>query len=260
MSKAIVLVAFGSANLDCIKKSIGLLEKDLDSCFGEEYTIFKAFTSNKIIDLLKERYDYVVPHLSKVLFNLVNQGYEEVIIQPLHIMIGRDKSQIEEIVNEYKYSMKKLVISKALFTDEDEKLNKESYEIGNIICENIGNNDILLVGHGSKRSSNKLYDLIEEAVRDITHKKVYMATLEGEKTIETVIKNLVKDEVNNLIVKPLFIIPGKLVIADISTGEGSWIEMLKEKNINVTINENSFLQYEKIRKLYIKNIKDVIKK
>ena len=175
-------------------------------------------------------------------------------------MIGRDKSQIEEIVNEYKYSMKKLVISKALFTDEDEKLNKESYEIGNIICENIGNNDILLVGHGSKRSSNKLYDLIEEAVRDITHKKVYMATLEGEKTIETVIKNLVKDEVNNLIVKPLFIIPGKHVIADISTGEGSWIEMLKEKNINVTINENSLLQYEKIRKLYIKNIKDVIKK
>ena len=260
MSKAIVLVAFGSANLDGIKKSIGLLEKDLDSYFGEEYTTFKAFTSNKIIYLLKERYDYVVPHLSKVLFNLVNQGYEEVIIQPLHIMIGRDKSQIEEIVNEYKYSMKKLVISKALFTDEDEKLNKESYEIGNIICENIGNNDILLVGHGSKRSSNKLYDLIEEAVRDITHKKVYMATLEGEKTIETVIKNLVKDEVNNLIVKPLFIIPGKHVIADISTGEGSWIEMLKEKNINVTINENSLLQYEKIRKLYIKNIKDVIKK
>ena len=70
MSKAIVLVAFGSANLDGIKKSIGLLEKDLDSCFREEYTIFKAFTSNRIIDLLKERHDYVVPHLSKLLFIL----------------------------------------------------------------------------------------------------------------------------------------------------------------------------------------------
>ena len=233
MSKAIVLVAFGSANLDGIKKSIGLLEKDLDSCFGEEYTIFKAFTSNKIIDLLKERYDYVVPHLSKVLFNLVNQGYEEVIIQPLHIMSGGDKNQIEEI---------------------------ESYEVGNIISENIGNNDILLVGHGSKTSSNKLYDVIEKAVREITHKKVYMATLEGKKTIDTVIESLLRDEVNNLIVKPLFIIPGKHVVSDISTGDGSWIEMLKEKNINVTINENSLLQYEGIRKLYIRNINEVIKK
>lgn len=258
MSKAIVLVAFGSADLQGIKKSIGFLEKDLNSCFGEEYTIFKAFTSNRIIDLLKERHDYVVPHLSKLLFNLVNQGYEEVIIQPLHIMSGRDKKQIEEIVDEYKYSMKKLVISKTLFTDEYEKLNKESYEIGNIISENIGDNDILLVGHGSKTTSNKLYDKIEEAVRDITDKRVYMATLEGEKTIDIVIENLVNDKVNNLILKPLFIIPGKHVIDDISTGKGSWIEMLKEKNINVTINENSLLQYEGIRKLYIKNISNVI--
>ena len=156
MSKAIVLTAFGSADLDAIKKSIGLLEKDLNNYFSKEYTVVKSFTSNKIIELLKERHDYVVPHLSKVLFNLVNQGYEEVIIQPLHIMSGRDKKLIEEIVDEYKYSVKKLVISKSLFNDDD-KSNKESYEIGNIICENIGNNDILLVGHGSKRSSNKLY-------------------------------------------------------------------------------------------------------
>ncbi|WP_294386387.1 sirohydrochlorin cobaltochelatase [uncultured Clostridium sp.] len=258
MSKAIVLVAFGSANLEGIKKSIGLLEKDLEKCFGEDYTIFKAFTSNKVIDLLKERYDYVVPHLSKVLFNLVNQGYEEVIIQPLHIMSGRDKNQIEETVNEYKYSMKKLVISKSLFTEEEENLNKESYEVGRIISENIGNNDILLVGHGSKRSSNKLYDVIEEAVRNITDKRVYMATLEGEKTIDTVIEKLVRDKVNNLIVKPLFIIPGKHVVSDISIGEGSWIEMLRERNINITINEDSLLQYEKIRKLYIRNINEVI--
>lgn len=257
MSKAIVLAAFGSADLGGIKKSIGLLENDLNSYFGKEYTVVKAFTSNKIIDLLKERHDYVVPHLSKVLFNLVNQGYEEVIIQPLHIMSGRDKKQIEEIVDEYKYSVEKLVISKSLFTYED-KLNKESYEIGNIICESIGNNDILLVGHGSKRSSNKLYDVIEEVIRDITHKKVYMATLEGEKTIEAIIENLVNDKVKNLIVKPLFIIPGKHVISDISTGNKSWMNMLKEKNINVTINENSLLQYEGIRKLYIKNINNVI--
>lgn len=257
MSKAIVLTAFGSADLDGIKKSIGLLEKDLNSYFGKEYTVVKSFTSNKIIDLLKERHNYVIPHLSKMLFNLVNQGYEEVIIQPLHIMSGRDKKQIEEIVDEYKYSVEKLVISKSLFTDED-KLNKESYEIGNIICENIGDADILLVGHGSQKSSNKIYDVIEEAVRDITNKKVYMATLEGEKTIDIVIENLANDKVKNLIVKPLFIIPGKHVISDISTGDKSWINMLREKNINISINENSILQYEGIRKLYIKNINNVI--
>ena len=57
MSKAIVLVAFGSANLEGIKQSIGLLEQDLNEYFDGEYTVLKAFTSNKIIELLKERHD-----------------------------------------------------------------------------------------------------------------------------------------------------------------------------------------------------------
>lgn len=51
MSKAIVLVAFGSANLEGIKQSIGLLEQDLNEYFNGEYTVLKAFTSNKIIEL-----------------------------------------------------------------------------------------------------------------------------------------------------------------------------------------------------------------
>ena len=44
MSKAIVLVAFGSANLDGIKQSIGLLEQDLNEYFAGEYSVLKAFT------------------------------------------------------------------------------------------------------------------------------------------------------------------------------------------------------------------------
>ena len=61
MSKAIVLVAFGSVNLEGIKQSIGLLEDDLNEYFAGEYTVFKAFTSNKIIKLLKDSgYDFEI--------------------------------------------------------------------------------------------------------------------------------------------------------------------------------------------------------
>lgn len=258
MSKAIVLVAFGSTNLEGIKKSIGLLESDFNKYFGDEYTITKAFTSNKIIKLLKERHDYVIPHLSKALFNLANHGYEEVIIQPLHIMSNNDMIQIKEIVEEYKYSINKLVISKALFTDDKEKLFEECYEFAKIICEDLGDNDVLLVGHGSKMSSNKLYYVIEEAVKELCNKKVYMATLEGEKDVDTVIKELERDNIKNIIIKPLFIIPGKHVINDISYGKNSLIEKLEAKGINAIMYKNSLLQYTKIRNLYIKNIKKYI--
>lgn len=251
-------MAFGSANLDGIKKSIGLLEQDLNNCVGKEYRIFKAFTSNKIINLLKERHDYIVPNLSKVLFGLVNQGYEEVIIQPLHIMRTNDIEYIEELVWEYKYSMNRIVICNTLFSSEEEILIKESDEIANIICDDSDENDILLVGHGSKKGTNKIYDIIKESVKKISNKKVYSATLEGEKNLDLIIEEILKDGTKNLTLKPLFIIPGKHVINDISIGDRSLVNMLREKNINVTINEDSLLQYKNIRKLYIKNIKNVI--
>ena len=259
MSKAIVLVAFGSANLDGIKQSIGLLEQDLNEYFSGEYTVLKAFTSNKIIELLKERHDYVIPHLSKALFNLVNQGYEEVIIQPLHIMSTSDIKRIEEVVDEYKYSMKRIVICNTLFSDEEEVLIKESNEIANIIWDDSEKNDILLVGHGSKKNSNKIYDVITETVRNKSNKKVYLATLEGEKTLDLAIEEILKDDTKKLTLKSLFIIPGKHVIDDILNSNDSWSEKIKSKGIEITIGKKSLLQYEKIREMYITKINNVIR-
>lgn len=258
MSKAIVLVAFGSANLQGIKESIGLLEHDLNEYFDGEYTVLKAFTSNKIIELLKQRHDYVIPHLSKLLFNLVNQGYEEVIIQPLHIMSNSDIKLIEEIVDEYKYSMKRIVLCNTLFSNEENMLIKESNEISKIICGDSDESDILLVGHGSKKNSNKIYDVIAEAVRQQSNKRVYLATLEGEKTLNLAIEDILKDNTKKLILKSLFIIPGKHVINDILDINDSWSEKIKSKGIEITIGKKSLLQYEKIREMYIEKIKKII--
>lgn len=259
MSKAIVLVVFGSANLEGIKQSIGLLEDDLNEYFAGEYTVFKAFTSNKIIKLLKERHNYVIPHFSKILFNLANQGYEEVIIQPLHIMRTNDIKHIEEVVCEYKYSMKRIVLCNTLFSNEEEILIKESNEIANIICDDSDENDILLVGHGSKKNTNKIYDIITEAVRKQSNKKVYSATLEGEKNLDLAIEEILEDDTKKLILKSLFIIPGKHVIDDILNDSDSWSEKIKSKGIEITICKKSLLQYEEIRQMYIKRINNVIK-
>ena len=258
MSKAIVLVAFGSANLEGIKQSIGLLEQDLNEYFDGEYTVLKAFTSNKIIELLKERHDYIIPHLSKALFNLVNQGYEEVIIQPLHIMSTSDIKRIEDVVDEYKYSMKRIVVCKTLFSNEEEVLIKESKEIANIICDDSEKSDILLVGHGSKKNSNKIYDIIAESVREKCNKRVYLATLEGEKTLDLAIEEILKDDTKKIVLKSLFIIPGKHVIDDILNSNDSRSEKLKSKGIEITIGKKSLLQYEKIREIYIKRINKII--
>ena len=117
----------------------------------------------------------------------------------------------------------------------------------------------MLVGHGSKKNTNKIYDIITEAVRKQSNKKVYSATLEGKKTLDLAIEEILEDDTKKLILKSLFIIPGKHVIDDILNDSDSWSEKIKSKGIEITICKKSLLQYEEIRQMYIKRINNVIK-
>ena len=147
--------------------------------------------------------------------------------------------------------------SKAIVTFDSELIAIK--EIANIIWDDSEKNDILLVGHGSKKNSNKIYDVITEAVRNKSNKKVYLATLEGEKTLDLAIEEILKDDTKKLTLKSLFIIPGKHVIDDILNSNDSWSEKIKSKGIEITIGKKSLLQYEKIREMYITKINNVIR-
>ena len=83
-------------------------------------------------------------------------------------------------------------------------------------------------------------------------------TLEGEKTLDLAIEEILKDDTKKIVLKSLFIIPGKHVIDDILNSNDSWSEKLKSKGIEITIGKKSLLQYEKIREMYIKRINKII--
>ena len=89
--------------------------------------------------------------------------------------------------------------------------------------------------------------------------EVYLATLEGEKTLDLAIEEILKDDTKKLTLKSLFIIPGKHVIDDILNSNDSWSEKIKSKGIEITIGKRSLLQYEKIREMYITKINNVIR-
>lgn len=258
MSKAIVLVAFGSANLEGIKNSVELLENDLQEAFGKEYCIFKAFTSKRIIGLLKERNNYVIPYLGECFFNLVNDGYEEVNIVPLHMMQGKGYDTLISIKDEYNYSFKKLRLLDTLLCNDDVDVTIKG--IVNALSFDIEDGKVLLAGHGSKEECDIIYSHIQEEFNKRFENKFYMATLEGNKTLDKAISEMKRDKVNEVTIKPLFIIPGKHYTYDICKGKNSYIEILKENNIEVKISKSSLLQYKEIRNLYVNNILEAIKK
>ena len=54
-------------------------------------------------------------------------------------------------------------------------------------------------------------------------------------------------------------IPGKHVISDIVDGDESIVNKLGKNNIKAIMKEDSLLQYEDIRQIFVRNIKDLVK-
>ena len=249
MSKAIVLVAFGSAYLDGIKNSIMLLEEEFANEFNDEYLIITAFTSKKVISLLKERYNFFIPHITEALFNLANDGYDEVIIQPLHMIEGSGYNALKEIVNEYTYSFKKISLNDSLIYN-DESINK----LIDCLINSMEKGPILLAGHGLKNDSNEIYYKIKKSLSEKLDSNIYLATIEGDITIDNAIKEIKGDGIDEVTIKPLFIIPGKHIINDICTGSNSWKEKLEKEGIEVKLSKTSLLQYEEVRRMFINKV------
>lgn len=256
MRSAIVLVSFGSANLEGLKNSIFLLEEEVRESFNN-VTVVKAFTSNKIINLLKEKHDIYIKRLDQCLFDLANDQYEQVIIQPINIMQEGYNREIEEIIYEYSYSFKRITMANSILSGEGDDQKKRCIKLVESILDKNSKLPILLVGHGSKTNSNKCYHLLRESFRDISGRKTFIATLEGDITLNQAIEEMNKENIRDILIQPLFLIQGRHLKKDLFGLENSWMNILEKLGFNITIVNKSLLQYDSVRKIYVNDLKSL---
>ena len=95
MKKAIVVVSFGTSYLEQLKNSIENVEGKIREQF-KDYDVYRAFTAHMIIRKLERVHGIIVEKPEEVLERLYAEGYQEVIIQPLHIIPGEEFSYIKK--------------------------------------------------------------------------------------------------------------------------------------------------------------------
>ena len=105
MKKAILVVSFGTSYLDTLEKTIEKAEKQIRDNFSE-YDIYRAFTSHKIIKKLKEKYEIFIETPEEMIEKLYEDGYEEIIMQPLHMIPGEEFIYINKIAEAFKDKFK----------------------------------------------------------------------------------------------------------------------------------------------------------
>ena len=246
MKQAILVVSFGTTYHETRQKTIDVCENKIKESF-QGYDFYRAFTSGMIINILRKRDNMEIYNPSEVLEQLYNDGYEEVIVQSLHIICGEEYNKLKDMVEEYKDKFNKLSLGRPLLTYIDDY--RETVEAIKLDLEEKMEIDeaIVFMGHGTEHESHSSYPAIEYMLRDYDL-NAYVGTVEGYPELEHVIKKLKRKNVKTVDLMPFMLVAGDHAINDMTSDEeDSWKTILEQEGFNVKVHlkglgENPYIQ------------------
>ncbi|WP_250277625.1 sirohydrochlorin cobaltochelatase [[Clostridium] colinum] len=231
MKKAVILICFGSKNIDLQLEK--LKKKIIKNFYG--YSIYICFTSNFFI----KKYGYGI---DEILNNIYINNYEKIICLPIFTIDGIEYEKALTYINNYKGKIKSIKISKPLLYYEENFIDIYSYING------INKQNVLYICHGTDDKSNYKYKKLFSMFKE---KNIFFSNLENEPYIETTIKIIKEKNINNLYVKPFLLFNGKHIEKDIAYNIKN---VLLQNNINIILDLKPLLQYDEIVDIFIKNL------
>lgn len=245
MKKAILVVSFGTSYHETRKKTIEACENKIKESF-KDYDFYRAFTSGMIINKLKKRDNMFIDNPSEALEKLYNVGYQEVVVQSLHIICGDEYNKLKDMVAQYEDKFDKISIGRPLLTYIDDY--RETVEA---VKKDLDKMDIdeavVFMGHGTEHESHSSYPAIEYMFRDYGI-NAFVGTVEGYPELEQVIKKLKNRNIKTVDLLPFMLVAGDHAINDMASDEeDSWKTILEKEGFNVKVHvkglgENPYIQ------------------
>ena len=260
MKKAILVVSFGTSHLDALKNSIEKIEDRIKNEF-KDYEVFRAFTAHSIIKKLKERNNLEILAPEEALEDLKSKCYEEIIIQPLHIIPGEEFDYIKGVVESKKSNFKSIKLGRPIFFYQGMNGLPEDYSLFIQSIKHIltGEESVILFGHGTEHPSNAVYGMLQTVLVDEGYENVFVATVEGYPTVKNVLKKIRNKGIKKTKLVPLLLVAGDHVKNDMASDEDDSLKSILQKaGIEVTLHMHGLGEVDKFHELYINRIYDSI--
>ena len=174
----ILVVSFGTSYNDTRDKTIGAIENKIAETYPD-YEVRRAFTSQIIIDKLKERDNLEIDNVEEALDRLVSDGVKTLVVQPTHLMNGYEYDDLAAAVEEYKDKFDSVAFGAPLLSS-DEDLNKIT-EILPEITKEYNNDDtaVIFMGHGTEHEANAVYEKLQGKLTNAGQNNYYIGTVEA---------------------------------------------------------------------------------
>ena len=258
MSKAILIVSFGTSYEETRKKTIGAIEKDIADAFSDTAKIYTAWTSRMIISKLSKR-GVKVNTVCEAMEQMEKDGITDVIIQPTHVINGTEYDLLKEDALKYAGRFSSLSFGRPLLT------SKEDYEkIAEILSESFPkkapqDTAYVLMGHGSDHYADPAYAALSWRLMDTGRPDIIIGTVESYPDIYAVIRAARRYGAKKVILAPFMIVAGDHANNDMAADEpSSWKSLFEEAGFEVSCVMKGLGEYPEVRKMFIDHIKDAI--
>ena len=252
----ILLVSFGTSYKETREKTLNAIEKDFKEEFGEN-NVFTAYTSQMIINRIKERDGIHVNDVNEALLKMQNENFTKICVQPTHILNGQEYEKMLRKIEPFKGDFEEIVVGKPLLTssnDYEQVVDIMMEEIGHIEDKEV----VVLMGHGTGHFIDAAYAALDYRFKAKGSNKIFVATVEGYPELLDIEENLAKSGAKKIKMIPFMVVAGDHATNDMAGDEDSWKTMMEDKGYEVQCVLKGLGEYKKIRKMYINHIKEAM--
>ena len=177
----LLVVSFGTSYNDNRRLTIGAIEDSLEKAFPE-YGVRRGFTSQIIIDHIKNRDGEAIDNVAQALERAADNGVKTLIVQPTHLMNGLEYQDLENEVAQYSDAFQQVVIGAPLLTSEEDYEKVMGAVVEATAEYDDGETAICLMGHGTEAESNSVYEKMQETFRSAGYDNYFVGTVEAPRS------------------------------------------------------------------------------
>lgn len=264
--KAILVVSFGSTYEETVKKSIESTENKICAAFPG-HDVFRAFTSRMVIRRLSER-GIQVDTEKQAIERLQAAGYQEVYVQPLHIVAGEEYDKIKKIVVEYAHAKEKaferIAIGRPLLFYMGQEEQPDDYltvidAVKSQLVKLEKDQAVVFMGHGGVHPANAAYAVLQMKLEQAGFEQAYVYTVEGFPSLNSVLEKLQKQQVNKVALMPFMLVAGDHAQNDMAGDEpDSAKSQLLAAGFEVEAHLCGLGENAAIQDIYVQHLKDAM--
>ena len=256
--KAILVVSFGTSYEGQRRDAIGAVERAVGRAFPG-WEIRRAFTSQMIINHLREKGEDQTDNVEEALKRLLRDGYRVAAVQPTHVMNGLEYDKMMAAVRAHEAQFDAIYCGSPLLNSISD-YEKTAEALARVTGEfQDGRTAIVCMGHGTEHEANQVYGRMESCFKKLGMENFFIGTVEARPSLEDVMAKVQRQDYERVILLPLMIVAGDHANNDMAGGEDSWKRAFEKSGCRVECVLRGMGEYGDIQQIFVEHVHQAIR-